>query len=100
MKTKAVSVFCTFGYLGVNPETRMRIVLTPCFLVLSLIGYCQIQEAPPRDDGEGPWPLLIVRGATLINSTGAPPIGPVSYPPRDPVAGAAKRPKSSMSPFP
>lgn len=28
-------------------------------------------------EGEGPWLQLIVRGVTLINGTGAPPIGPV-----------------------
>ena len=35
--------------------------------------------APDRgpDDGEGPYGRLIIRGATLIDGTGAPPIGPV-----------------------
>ena len=28
-------------------------------------------------EGEGPFPQLIIRGATLINGNGAPPIGPV-----------------------
>ncbi|MGI8582829.1 MAG: amidohydrolase family protein [Chitinophagaceae bacterium] len=37
----------------------------------------QIQKAPERKDGEGPWTQLIIRGVTLINGTGAPPIGPV-----------------------
>ncbi|MDN3657438.1 amidohydrolase family protein [Ferruginibacter paludis] len=37
----------------------------------------QIAKAPLVKDGEGPWPQLIIRGVTLINSTGAPPIGPV-----------------------
>lgn len=32
---------------------------------------------PERKDGEGPWDQLIIRGATLINSTLAPPMGPV-----------------------
>ncbi|MEM8932486.1 MAG: hypothetical protein AAGE94_14990, partial [Acidobacteriota bacterium] len=38
-----------------------------------------IEPAPPRPEGEGegPWDRLILRGATLINGTGAPPIGPV-----------------------
>ncbi len=36
-------------------------------------------EAPDRDGtfGEGPFPRLILRGLTLINGNGAPPIGPV-----------------------
>ncbi len=34
-------------------------------------------KAPQRSEGEGPYTQLIIRGVTLINSTGAPPIGPV-----------------------
>jgi hypothetical protein len=35
--------------------------------------------APPRraDEGAGPFARLVIRGATLIDGTGAPPIGPV-----------------------
>ncbi len=36
-----------------------------------------IQPAPPRAEGEGPFKRLILRGAILIDGTGAPPIGPV-----------------------
>src|SRR5215203_7479223 len=36
-----------------------------------------ILPAPPRAEGEGPFKRLILRGATLIDGTGAPPIGPV-----------------------
>ena len=36
-----------------------------------------IPEAPPRAEGEGPFARLILRGATLIDGTGAPAIGPV-----------------------
>ncbi|HSF44256.1 MAG TPA: amidohydrolase family protein [Thermoanaerobaculia bacterium] len=36
-----------------------------------------IPPAPPRAEGDGPYPQLILRGATLIDGTGAPPIGPV-----------------------
>lgn len=32
--------------------------------------------APERAEGEGPYQQLIIRGATLINGNGAPPIGP------------------------
>ncbi|MBT6169558.1 MAG: amidohydrolase, partial [Flavobacteriaceae bacterium] len=35
----------------------------------------QIAEAPERFRGEGPFEQLIIRGATLINGNGAPPIG-------------------------
>ncbi len=38
-----------------------------------------IQPAPPRraDEGVGPYDRLILRGAILIDGTGAPPVGPV-----------------------
>jgi hypothetical protein len=36
-----------------------------------------IQPAPPRAEGEGPYSRLILRGAILIDGTGAPPVGPV-----------------------
>ena len=36
-----------------------------------------MRKAPPRAEGEGPFPHLILRGATLIDGTGAPPVGPV-----------------------
>lgn len=36
-----------------------------------------IPPAPPRAEGEGPYEQLILRGATVINGTGAPPIGPI-----------------------
>ena len=37
-----------------------------------------IPAAPPRAEGEGPWKRLILRGATLVDGTGAPPIGRAS----------------------
>jgi hypothetical protein len=46
-------------------------LLFPVFL------FSQIQKAPEKKEGEGPWPQLIIRGVTLINGTGAPPIGPM-----------------------
>jgi hypothetical protein len=33
--------------------------------------------APDRHEGEGPFQRLIIRGATVIDGTGAPAIGPV-----------------------
>jgi dihydroorotase-like cyclic amidohydrolase len=47
------------------------------FLCGALTAWAQIPKAPDRADGEGPWTQLILRGAILINGTGAPPIGPV-----------------------
>ena len=36
-----------------------------------------VQPAPPRAEGEGPFERLILRAVTVIDGTGAPPIGPV-----------------------
>lgn len=36
-----------------------------------------VEPAPPRAEGEGPYERLILRGATLIDGSGAPPFGPV-----------------------
>lgn len=46
-------------------------------LILTLPSIAQVDKAPPREEGEGPWPQLIIRGVTLINGNGAPPVGPV-----------------------
>src|SRR5256885_17141869 len=32
--------------------------------------------APDRHEGDGPFPRLVIRGATLIDGTGGPPRGP------------------------
>ncbi len=55
-----------------NLSTLILISLIPLY---STFG--QMPDAPDRDEGEGPYEQLIIRGATLINGTGAPPIGPV-----------------------
>ena len=57
----------------------MKQVLPLLFTVISLLAYAQspVASAPVIKEGEGPFPQMIIRGATLINGTGAPPIGPV-----------------------
>lgn len=56
---------------------RVLFLLLSIFL-LPLGALCQSMEDVPMSlEGEGPFGQLIIRGATLINSTGAPPIGPV-----------------------
>ena len=42
-----------------------------------LICFAQIKKAPDRKEGDGPYTQLIIRGVTLINGTGAPPVGPI-----------------------
>jgi hypothetical protein len=45
--------------------------------VMSAFAQSSIEPAPLIKEGEGPFTQLILRGATLINGTGAPPMGPV-----------------------
>lgn len=49
-------------------------------LLLVLANYylqAQVQKAPERKEGAGPYSKLIIRGVTIIDGTGAPPFGPV-----------------------
>lgn len=60
-----------------------------CFLCIVGLGVASIsvsaayaqdaapEEAPARTEGQGPFDRLVIRGATLIDGTGAPPRGPV-----------------------
>jgi imidazolonepropionase-like amidohydrolase len=50
-------------------------------LLLTALWACQltaqVRPAPDRQEGEGPFEQLIIRGVTLINGNGAPPRGPI-----------------------
>lgn len=46
-------------------------------LVTFSIAHAAIPAAPDRERGHGPHEQLILRGAMLVDGTGAPPIGPV-----------------------
>ncbi len=53
-----------------------------CFFIsvgifITVSGQGSMPDVPVIKEGDGPYNQLIIRGATLINSTGAPPIGPV-----------------------
>ncbi|WPP52333.1 amidohydrolase family protein [Catalinimonas niigatensis] len=57
-----------------------RLLFFLSLLSISFLSFSQNQEvprAPERTEGEGPYEQLIIRGATLINGAGSPPIGPV-----------------------
>lgn len=54
----------------------MKNLLFLLVLVGSAAG-AQIKKAPEVKEGDGPYPQLIIRGVTLIDGTGAPPIGPI-----------------------
>jgi hypothetical protein len=50
------------------------------FVSILFAGYlvaAQIPKAPEVKEGDGPYPQLIIRGVTLIDGTGSPPVGPV-----------------------
>jgi imidazolonepropionase-like amidohydrolase len=47
------------------------------FILFYTPAFAQVESAPPRNEGEGPWSQLIIRGVTLINGNGSPPRGPV-----------------------
>jgi len=47
------------------------------FLLPVLPLSAQVQEAPERTEGEGPFDRLIIRGVSMIDGTGSPPVGPV-----------------------
>ncbi|MGZ5433009.1 MAG: amidohydrolase family protein, partial [Thermoanaerobaculia bacterium] len=52
------------------------------FLLLAAFAFAQERQqpfAPDRrpDEGEGPFQRLIIRGATVVDGSGAPPVGPM-----------------------
>ena len=53
---------------------KIKFLLLLTFTISTLIAQ---NKAPLIKEGDGPYSQLIIRGVTLINSTGAPPIGPV-----------------------
>lgn len=54
----------------------MRFLLV-LLLLSPFVLYGQVDKAPDRQHGDGPYPQLILRGVTVINGNGAPPIGPI-----------------------
>ncbi len=55
----------------------MKDLLLFLVLLLPFHASAQVEEAPDRVRGEGPYDQLIIRGVTLINGNGAPPRGPI-----------------------
>ena len=60
---------------------RSLIIACVALVYVFLPGALRAQDTPPaapdRIEGEGPYERLILRGATLIDGTGSPPVGPV-----------------------
>ena len=58
---------------------KLFITIAATFMcaLICFVSQAQITKAPERKEGAGPYTQLIIRGVTLINGTGAPPLGPV-----------------------
>ncbi len=54
-----------------------KILVVVLGVALINVASAQMKKAPDRSEGDGPFRQLIIRGVTLIDGTGAPPIGPV-----------------------
>ena len=57
-----------------TPKTKTILFVA---LLWGICSFAQIEKAPPRAEGDGPWSQLIIRGVTVIDGTLSPPIGPV-----------------------
>jgi hypothetical protein len=57
----------------------MKINVTVALAMFTCTLFAQVEKkkAPVVKEGEGPFHQLIIRGVTLIDGTGAPPVGPV-----------------------
>lgn len=66
--------------MPIRVPLKTAYVIAVVFLLLASIGLTQEQQqgaARRPGEGEGPFQRLIIRGATMIDGTGAPPQGPV-----------------------
>ncbi len=56
---------------------KINLLLLPVLCLAFHSIFAQVKHAPDRAEGDGPYPQLIIRGVTLIDGTGSPPLGPV-----------------------
>jgi len=58
---------------------KLAAVLIGCSAMAPMVQAAQMERVPDRrpGEGEGPYPKLVIRGAMLVDGTGAPPMGPV-----------------------
>lgn len=67
-------ILCKFRYN--QPDMRIiSFALAAVFICIS--SFAQIPKAPLKNEGDGPYTQLILRGVIMINGTGAPAMGPV-----------------------
>ena len=58
---------------------RFALALVLAIAPAALAAQSGMEPVPARgaDEGDGPYPALLVSGGTVIDGTGAPPVGPV-----------------------
>lgn len=56
---------------------KNSLLIVLLFAAIASMAQGRVEPSPQVKEGEGPYPQMIIRGATLINGTGAPPTGPV-----------------------
>jgi imidazolonepropionase-like amidohydrolase len=58
---------------------RIFLAAAMALLACPVLAQSTMERVPDRvaGEGEGPYPALLISGATLIDGTGAPPVGPV-----------------------
>jgi hypothetical protein len=64
-------------FIFIFSNNAMRKIFVYLATVFVFTSNAQITKAPEVKEGMGPYTQLIIRGVTLINGTGAPPLGPV-----------------------
>jgi hypothetical protein len=68
--------FSQIPYLAPQ-KNIMRTFLLCCLIFVGFHAFAQVQKAPDRKEGDGPYSQLIIRGVTLIIGDGSPPRGPM-----------------------
>lgn len=63
--------------MGVGYNTMMKLFVAAAAVGFVLAAGARAQDVPDRSIGEGPYERLVIRGATVIDGAGAPPIGPM-----------------------
>jgi hypothetical protein len=60
-----------------NEYTMNKLALLLCIIFFNGYASAQMSNSVPRAEGDGPFERLIIRGATMIDGTGSPAVGPV-----------------------
>lgn len=64
--------------MKITTPLKITFILSLLLSLSSVVTFSQPSDpAPDRSEGEGPFERLIIRGANLIDGTGAPMVGPV-----------------------